>query len=60
MLMRTTGSCEGKDTNMRWGSAAAAAARGETGKEGRGLKCEGKRRRDRRVQAISILIDLCL
>lgn len=40
MLLRTVGSCEGKDKDMRRGSSAAAA-RGEAGKEGGGGRGKG-------------------
>ncbi len=57
-LLRTVGSCEGKDKTMRRGSAAA---QGEAGREGEGLKEEDEEEEeDREAVGISILIDLCL
>lgn len=41
MLLRTMGSREGKDKNMRRGSAAAAA-RGEAGRQGGRRAGEGR------------------
>lgn len=59
MLLKTVGSCEGKDQILRRGLLLIGEKQG--GREGGGeQKCEEKRRRDNRAQGISILIDLCL
>lgn len=58
VLLRTAGSCEGKDKNMRRGSDAAGR---EAGREESWRRWKmRKRRRDRGAQGISILIDLWL
>lgn len=59
MLLKTVGSCEGKDKILRRGLLLMGEKLGRK-KGGGELKCEEKRRRDHRAQGISILIDLCL